>query len=138
MVELKGTTKQEVLAEMVGAVSKSLADAVNSEELLKAILEREAKISTGVGVGIAIPHARLVSVKDFTVAIGRSKTGVAYESFDEGVVHLIFMIVSPAQQYALYLNIHAKIALLMSNEEFREKLIAAKDTDEIYKLMRGK
>ncbi len=138
VAELQGNSKAEVLAEMVGLLSKSLGGGTNPEELLKAILDREAKISTGVGVGIAIPHARLASVKEFAVAIGRCKNGVAYESFDEGLVHLIFMIVSPAQEYGRYLNIHAKIALLMSHEEFRNKLIGAKDSDEIFKLMKGK
>ena len=137
-MDLKGTTKGEVLSEMVHVLSKSLGVAIHPDELLKAILGREAKISTGVGVGIAIPHARLASVQEFALAIGRCKNGVAYESLDEGPVTLIFMIASPAQQYALYLNIHAKIALLMSNEEFRDKLIAAKDSDEIYRLMKGK
>ena len=138
VVDLKATTKGEVLSEMVHVMSKSLGGTIPPDALLKAILDRESKISTGVGVGIAIPHARLASVQEFTVAIGRCKTGVAYEALDEGPVTLIFMIVSPAQQYALYLNLHAKIALLMSNEEFRNKLIAAKDSDEIYRLMKGK
>lgn len=137
-MDLTGGTKSEVLNELVQVLSKSLGGAIDANQLLKAILEREAKISTGVGVGIAIPHARLASANDFAIAIGRCKDGVPYEAFDEGLVHLVFMIVSPAQQYAMYLNVHAKIALLMSNEEFRNKLMAAKTSDDIYRLMKGK
>ena len=90
VADLKGITKEEVLAEMVRLLHKSLAGGVSPEELLKAILCREAKISTGVGVGIAIPHALLAPVKEFALAVGRCKNGVAYESFDGGLVNLIF------------------------------------------------
>ena len=136
--DLKGSTKKDVLTEMVSVLCKSLGGSISCEELLQAVLNRETKISTGVGVGIAIPHARLTSAKDFAIALGRCKDGVDYDSFDGGLVYLILLIVSPRQEYARYLNIHAKIALLMSNEEFRNKLIQSKDSDEMYRLMKGK
>jgi len=138
VVDLKGTTKGEILAELVSVLARSMASTIDPVELLRAILQREARISTGVGVGVAIPHARLVSAKDFAIAVGRCKSGVFYESFDEGPVYLVFLILSPTQEYGQYLNVHAKIALLMSNEEFRNKLIQAKDAQEIYRLMQGK
>ncbi len=138
VVDLLGTSKADVLKELVAVLAKSLGGSANPDELLKAILDREAKISTGVGIGIAIPHARLASAREFAIAIGRSKEGVAYDSFDAGKVHLIFMILSPAQEYGQYLNIQAKVALLMSNEEFRNKIIAAKDSDEMVRLLKGK
>ena len=142
VVDLIGSTKGEVLSELVQVMSKSMGgiscSSLNPSELLKMILDREAKFSTGVGVGIAIPHARLASLKEFAIAIGRCRAGIAYDALDAGSVYLIFMILSPAQEYARYLNIHAKVALLMSNEEFRNKVLAAKDSDEIFRLMKGK
>jgi mannitol/fructose-specific phosphotransferase system IIA component (Ntr-type) len=138
VVDLTSTTKREALDELVHVLCKSLAGAISCDELLKAILDRETKITTGVGVGVAIPHARLASAADFAIAIGRCKAGVDYDSFDGGLVHLLFLVVSPPQAYERYLNIHAKIALLLSNEEFRNRLLAAKDSLEIYRLMKGK
>ncbi len=137
VLDLQSADKAGVLGEMVAAMAKSIGG-LDPQALLKAILERESKISTGVGVGIAIPHARLADMKEFAVGIGRCKVAVAYDSSDEEPVYLVFMIVSPVHQQGLYLNIQAKIALLMSNEEFRNKVLHAKDADEMFRFMKGK
>ncbi len=110
----------------------------DKESLFQAVLQRERTMTTGVGIGIAIPHAKTDACSDFVIAIGRKKGGLVYDSLDGGLVYLVIMIAGPASRYDTYLNIHAKVVLLMANAEFRQKLINAETTDEIYAMLKGK
>jgi mannitol/fructose-specific phosphotransferase system IIA component (Ntr-type) len=81
IVDLKSTDRHGALRELCSAIatSKNIGDA---KAFQKAILDREAILSTGIGLGLAMPHAKVASVKDFTLAIGRSKAGIEWESLD--------------------------------------------------------
>ncbi|MGB9692827.1 MAG: PTS sugar transporter subunit IIA, partial [Candidatus Sumerlaeaceae bacterium] len=79
IVDLKATTKEEALRELVDVLATSPL-VTDKEELLKAIFEREKVISTGVGIEVALPHVKIPSVKDFVIAIGRSHKGIDFDS----------------------------------------------------------
>ncbi|MFC2149109.1 PTS sugar transporter subunit IIA [Candidatus Auribacterota bacterium] len=137
IVEIKASAKDDVLKEMVSVMATS-RHVLDKDGLEKAIFDRENLLTTGIGIGIAIPHAKTDAVDDFIIAVGRKKGGLMYESMDGGLVYLVIMIAAPASQYTKYLNVHAKIVLLMANAEFRQGLINAESTDEIRRLLRGK
>jgi len=69
------------------------------------MLEREKIVSTGIGMGVAIPHAKLTSVEDFFIAIGILSKGVQWNALDGGPVRLIFMIGGPDDKQTAYLQI---------------------------------
>ncbi len=104
------------------------------KKVREAIMEREKIISTGIGLGIAVPHAKIESVKDFVMAIGISKKGVEFESLDNQKVHIIVMILGPAHKHKEYLEILAKIILFLKNRKNREKIMSCNNTEEIYNL----
>jgi len=137
VVDLRSTSKDDVLREMVDVAATS-PYVLDKEALLKSVMEREAKMTTGIGIGIAIPHAKTNACTDFVIAIGRKKGGLVYDALDGGLVYLVVMIAGPASRYDTYLNIHAKIVLLMACPEFRQRLINAETSDDIYHLLKGK
>jgi mannitol/fructose-specific phosphotransferase system IIA component len=89
--DLTGTTKDAVLEEMVALVSSS--DAVtDAPSLLSAVRERERVLSTGIGLGIAIPHAKIPGVTRFVVAVGRHGAGIEFDAIDGKPVHIVVLI----------------------------------------------
>jgi len=129
-------SKREILEEICDMLAT--ADTIkNPGELKKAVFEREDIISTSIGLGIAIPHVRLNSVTEMTVAIGVVKEGIDYESFDDKPVNIIIMIAAPEGAHREYLSVLAKIALLLKNESLRKAILEAESPEEIYAVLKG-
>jgi len=133
---LTTSDKNDALKEIYRLLSS--AETVKDEaELEKAIFEREDIISTGIGLGIAIPHVRLKSVTGMTIAIGVIKEGIDYNSFDGEPVNIIIMIAAPEGAHREYLSVLAKIALLLKNESIRKSILEAESANEIYNVLKG-
>lgn len=122
-------SKDETIDYMVDLMEKSgkISDKV---EYKKGILAREALGTTGIGEGIAIPHAQVAAVKKPGLAAMTIKDGVNYESLDGNPVYLAFMIAAPEDGGNLHLKALAKLSTLLMNEEFRQSLIQAKSAKE--------
>lgn len=135
IVMLKSKTKEEALRELVGVISKS-PHVRDKEEFLRAILEREEIMSTGIGLGIAVPHAKLDSVTDFVIAIGVSKEGIDFNSLDDKPAHIIVMIAGPNRQET-YLRILARVTLLLKNEKVRRSIIQAETPEKVIEIIRS-
>ncbi|HHH84406.1 MAG TPA: PTS sugar transporter subunit IIA [Firmicutes bacterium] len=98
------------------------------------ILKREKIMSTGIGLGIAIPHTKSEHVKDITIALGVSPSGIEWESLDGKPVHFIVMIAANVSQHNDYLKILAKVALVLKSEKKRNLLIHAGSPKAIYEV----
>lgn len=112
----------------------------NKDEFLQAVLEREKIASTGIGVGVAIPHAKLPDFDDFFVAIGILKTGINWNSMDNVDVRLIFLIAGPDDKQCDYLNLLSQLTLVLRDEEIRKKLLNytnPKQIIETFKTVKG-
>ena len=96
----------------------------------EAVFERERKSSTGLGEGIAIPHAKSDAVERPGLASMVVPNGVDFDSIDGEPVHLLFMIASPLQASDSHLDVLARLSTLLINEDFRKSLLAAKTVDE--------
>jgi len=130
VVWLSSSTKEEVLRELVDVLST--APQVRAREaLLKAILEREGIMSTGVGLGIAVPHAKIDSVFDFVTAIGISRKGVDFDALDDKPVHIVVMIAGPAGQQDRYIRILARVVLTLKDPKVREAILKAQTPQEV-------
>jgi fructose PTS system EIIBC or EIIC component len=104
--------------------------------LIKALKEREEIMSTGIGFGIAIPHAKIAEVKKLRFAIGVSKEGINFDSMDGKPVHLIILVAAGETQHKDYLGLLSNIMALLKNEDFKEKIINAESVDEIITLLK--
>lgn len=126
-VEVK--SKMEAIDYLVELMEKS-EKISNKEEYKKGILEREEITTTGIGDGIAIPHAQNKAVKKAGLAAITIKEGVDYQSLDGKPVYLCFMIAAPEDGGHVHLQALAKLSALLMNEESRNRLIHAKSSKE--------
>lgn len=126
--ELAGTLRSDVLFELC-AVAAEAGGAGNAQDLHAAVLERETLMGTATGHEIAVPHARLPSLRRPVLAFGRSVPGVEWDAPDGRPVHLVFLILTPEREQGLQLQILAALAQAMMPPEARERLARA-DTAE--------
>ncbi|HIX67624.1 MAG TPA: fructose-specific PTS transporter subunit EIIC [Candidatus Anaerostipes excrementavium] len=133
-MDLKGETKDEVIQEMADLLE---ADGVlkDKEAYIQAIYEREKQSTTGMGMGIAIPHAKTSAVKVPRAAVGISKKGFDFDSEDGKPAHIIFMIAVTEKDQNLHLDTLAKLSGKVMHEEFREALKNAESKEKIMELL---
>jgi PTS system nitrogen regulatory IIA component len=103
----------------------------------KAVWDREKIMSTGIGLGIAIPHVKIKEVKDITVGIGISKAGIAWEALDNKPVHAVFLIAGAEDQHDIYLRLLAKIILVLKKTERRQRLFSAANAEQVVEVFQG-
>jgi fructose-specific phosphotransferase system IIA component len=132
--ELREGSKNGVISELVDLASRSKL-VKDGSELLKDILEREKLVTTGVGYGVAFPHAKSKAVKGIVIAFGRSKGGVDFDSMDKKPVHLFFLIAAPEDAIGAHLNVMARLSYLMKSEKNRDKLIKIKSPKELLEVL---
>ena len=133
-VELNGkvTSKPETIEKMVAlmAAGGNLADV---EAYKKGVFAREEESTTGIGEGIAIPHAKTSAVKAPGLAAMVVKDGVDYDSLDGAPVNLIFLIAAPDTEDNVHLEVLSRLSMLLMDSDFRNGLMEAKDVDAFFK-----
>uniref|UniRef100_A0A7V3ZUT7 PTS sugar transporter subunit IIA n=1 Tax=candidate division WOR-3 bacterium TaxID=2052148 RepID=A0A7V3ZUT7_UNCW3 len=135
ILDLKEKEKIEVIKKL-GERLISLGYITNSDEFFGEILKRENLESTGIGMGIAIPHARSNAVKDLVIVFGRSQEGVDFSSLDGKPAHLIFLIAGPENKKSEYLFALAKLSKLLRKDEVRIELNKAKNEEEVIAIIK--
>ncbi|CAI8809427.1 MULTISPECIES: PTS fructose transporter subunit IIABC [Bacillus] len=133
IMDLTASAKEAVIDELVEKLEK--AGRLNSQEEFKeAILQREMQSTTGIGEGIAIPHAKTKAVKQPAICFGRSVSGVNYESLDGQPAHLFFMIAASEGANNTHLETLSRLSTLLMDEGFRKQLLEAKSEEELLHL----
>jgi fructose-specific phosphotransferase system IIA component len=132
--DLKATDKTGVIEELVDLVARSNM-VKDRDQLLQDIKERENLVTTGVGYGVAFPHAKTRSVKGIVIAFGRSSAGVDFDAMDHKAVHLFFLIAAPEDAIGAHLNVMACLSYLMKPEENRKKLLEAASPGDVLALI---
>lgn len=129
---LRSTDHWEVIDELVDHLcTGGFIPADSRDETIAALREREDKISTGIGSGVAIPHAFSDDIERVAVVFGRSLEGVNFEAIDNNLVNFIVLFVVPKKEYHLHLKTLAAIAKLFTRKDVREQLAAAASADEL-------
>ncbi len=131
VIDLSATNKADALNELVDII----ADAPQIGDLAvfrEAIAERERIMSTGIGLGLALPHVKIPEVLGFISAIGRSKAGIEFDALDGKPVQLIVMIAAPQSQHRHFLKVIAHVSKLLKNESLRQQLLEAPTPSELY------
>ena len=133
IMDLKATTKEAAIDEMIASLAAQ--DRLNDSALFKeGIMAREAQTSTGLGDGIAMPHAKTAAVNEATVLFAKSTKGVEYEALDGQPTYLFFMIAAPEGANDTHLQALASLSRLLINPEFVASLKETTTPDEVQNL----
>jgi fructose-specific phosphotransferase system IIA component len=132
--ELKSTTKDEVIKELVGLASGSQL-VKDRDELLRDIIHRENMVTTGIGYGVAFPHAKTRATKGIVIAFGRNEQGIDFEAMDKKPVYVFFLIAAPEDAIGAHLNVMARLSYIMKSEENRQKLMTVNSPGELLSIL---
>jgi len=132
--ELESKNKPEALDELTQVLFER-KEPEQAQQAFDSILARESTESTGIGRGIAVPHARVTGLKSLQCAVGRSTKGIDFMAVDKEKVHLIFLICYPPTEQTRYLNFVATVSKLLSNKERRQGMLEAETADEMYAIL---
>ncbi len=106
------------------------------EHLIRALKEREEIMSTGIGFGIAIPHAKISSVREMAFAIGISKEGIEFNSIDGELIHLIILVAAGERQHKEYLRLLSNIMAIIKKDNVKESIINSADSEEVLRILK--
>jgi PTS system nitrogen regulatory IIA component len=134
-VDLAATTKKGVLEELVALLARN-GKVKDSKATVDILLERERLGSTGIGQGIAIPHAKTDQTDQVTAAFGLSRRGVQFDALDGEPAYIFFLLVAPPNAAGLHLKALARISRLLKDKFFRQSLRDVKDPAEVLKIIR--
>lgn len=132
---LKEEKKKKVLLQMIDYICEN-KKLNNKENINEAIFYRESLMSTGIGLGIAVPHVRIKGIKEPVVAVGIQREGIPdYETIDNIPVKIVVLIIAGEGQHKEYIRILSLIVTKLKQSEVREKLIEAKSKKELYEIL---
>jgi PTS system nitrogen regulatory IIA component len=135
-LQLEGTTKDEILRELIGLLK---LEEKSDGMLFKMLKRRENLGSTGIGRGIAIPHCRSLVVNKLRVAFGRKPAGLDFRAIDEKPVYFFFLIVAPPLEVSnQYLPVLGKIAQFSKEADVPQRLLQLKEPSEFMALLKEK
>lgn len=125
--------KEGVLQEMAQHLEAHAKEvALHAQEICTALITREQLGSTGVGEGVAIPHAKIPGIQNLIACFGRAPVGVAFDAIDYQPVHLIFVLLVPENSAGAHLKALARISRLLKSSEFRQRLLSTDGSQQIY------
>lgn len=126
--DLEAKTKEQVIDELIEILDKD-GKLIDKAAFKEAVLKREEEFSTGIGMGIAIPHGKSDAVKEPAMVFGRSNEGIDYESMDEKKAFLFFLIAVPEKSSDLHLKALAEISRKLMHKEIKEQLMTCETYD---------
>jgi PTS system fructose-specific IIC component/PTS system nitrogen regulatory IIA component len=133
-VDMEAENKDEAFKELVAHYCYADNSSAH-DDILDAIVTREAKMSTGIHKGIAVPHGKTKAVKTIRGVLGISQKGIQYDALDGEPVYLLFMIISPIEDSEKHLRLLKHLAELMENPQFQIELQIQKDPQSAYKII---
>lgn len=136
IIFLEETNRDDAIATLVSHLCKN--QSIDHQELFyHSVIDREKIVSTGIGRGVAIPHAKMDLFDDFVIAIGIHKDqGIEWNSLDKNPVKVVFLIGGPALDQKKYLKILSHLTNLLKEERFHQALFFYKDPEELLKVFR--
>jgi mannitol/fructose-specific phosphotransferase system IIA component (Ntr-type) len=131
---MKAGNRADAIEELVdlAAASNMVKD---RDRLLADVRDREELVTTGVGYGVAFPHAKTRSVKGIVIGFGRSVEGIDFDAMDHQPVKLFFLIAAPEDAIGQHLNVMARLSYLMKSVENRQILLDAGSPGDVLSLM---
>jgi len=133
VLELSGSTPDDVLAELAAPVARQLG--LEARALAAALAERERLGSTGVGEGVAIPHARVRGLQQLAACFGRHRQGIGFRAIDGKPARLFIALFAPEHSAGTHLHALARVSRIFKSAAFREAALAAPDAAALRKLL---
>ncbi len=133
-LDLRSRGKLEVIGELIG-LAASAGLIVDREAVERAILAREAVMSTGIGQGVALPHALIAGFGRTVMAAGRSRSGIDFDSLDGGPVHLVLLIAGAKGEEKSHLVLLSHLARILSDESLKRRILDAASREEVVSLL---
>lgn len=130
---MQSRTKDDAILELL-SLFKDDSRVKDMELVQNAVLERENIMSTGVGKGFAIPHAKTNAINDIIVAFGKLEEPIDFKSLDEQPVSFIFLLVGKESHVGPHIKLLSRISRMMNKDEFRDALLNSKSADDIFNL----
>jgi PTS system nitrogen regulatory IIA component len=127
--DLKAVDKIDLLKQMAYYLT-SLYTLKDPAMITQRILDRESDVTTGIGFGIAIPHARIEGIEKVYMIVGRCISGIDFSAIDENPVHILFMMISPKNTSLEHTKILSSLSKIMSVSDIRQRMFAAASVDE--------
>ncbi|NQT81456.1 PTS sugar transporter subunit IIA [bacterium] len=137
LISLESVTKDDVLEEMVNVLD-SAGKIKNRDTVLKAIVDRERIMTTGIGNGVAVPHCKTSAVDHLVAALGISREGIDFQSPDNQPAHLIFILVAEENNPGPHVRALARLAKLLSSKGVRDALLAARSPEDLLQTIKDK
>ena len=134
-IPLGGRTKDDLLRELVEIVTDGQGPDV-SAAVLAAVRERETKMSTGIGDGVAVPHGKTAALGELRMAAGALPVPVDFDALDGAPVQLVFLLVGPESAAGGHVRALSRIARLLRQEPVRTRLRSARTSDEFLRAIR--
>ncbi len=134
IIGMKNREKEAALEELLVALENA-GRIKDRKKILEALIEREKLGSTGIGQGIAVPHAKTNQINNLVAALGISQKGISFEALDGEPVNIIFLVLAPAKATGIHLKALAKIARLLKDKVFRQSLKTASSPSEALKII---
>jgi mannitol/fructose-specific phosphotransferase system IIA component (Ntr-type) len=133
-IPLEGRTKDELLAELVELVTGD-GGIEDVAAVLRAVRDREAVLSTGIGHGVAIPHGRSAAVGELRLAAGITSSPVDFDALDGQPVRLFFLLIGPESAAAAHIKALSRISRLVRRDDMRERLLDVDSAEEFYQIL---
>ncbi|MDR2066776.1 MAG: PTS sugar transporter subunit IIA [Endomicrobium sp.] len=134
IVDLKATDKKSAIVELVNVLEKT-KKIKKADEIINVLLEREKLGSTGIGQGVAIPHAKTDVLSEEMGVLGISNKGIEFNSLDGELVHIIFLLVGPVEVAGQHLKALSRISRLFKDKFLRQAIREAKTTENVVKII---
>ena len=129
-------SKKRLLEQMSQLIANGQTE-LSQDQIFDSLISRERLGSTGLGHGVAIPHARLQNSDKTLAAVIKLRRGVDYDAPDHQPVDLLFALLVPENSTEEHLQLLAQLAEMFSDTDFVGKLRAANDTDALYQTLRS-
>lgn len=137
--EMAATERWPAIVELIDLlITQKKIAAPDRDSILAALKQREETMSTGIGFGIAIPHASSEAVADVVAAFGRSSQGIEFDALDNAPVKFVVLFIVPKNQFQTHLRTLASIAKFLNDRSVREGLAAASSRDEILRIFEAR
>lgn len=135
-VDIQSEEKDELFEELVDVLDRNGSRDFPRIAVLKALREREGKMSTGIKKGIALPHGKAEGFTGLSGVIGISRRGIDYDSLDGEPVYLVFMLISSTKESELHLSALKRLARLLDDPGFYTELVAAETPERAFDVLK--
>ncbi|MFC1490862.1 PTS sugar transporter subunit IIA [Candidatus Latescibacterota bacterium] len=135
-IDLEAEDKMEAIEELIDLlISEHEVSLRDRDEVIEVVFQREKSMSTGVGESIAIPHGSMECIEEIVGAIGISKGGIDFESFDGAPVHIVILLLVPKLKFGKHIKTLAQIARTLGQVEIRNSICAAESSEDVLDIL---